>query len=301
MSKDYIITSSPHIRDNASTDKIMRNVVIALLPALIASLVIFKLGALSVILTSVISCVAFEFLYAKLMKKQDTVGDLSAVVTGILLAFCLPAGFPVWMTIMGAFIAIVIVKQLFGGLGSNFANPAIVARIVLMLSFPSAMTNFPPALDAVAGATPLMGGEAPSYLNMFLGNMSGSLGEVSKLLLLIGGIYLVARQIITVTIPLSYMATVVVIALITGNNPVYHLLTGGIILGAIFMATDYVTSPTTEKGKLIYGIGCGLITMLIRISGAPEGVSYAILLMNVLTPLIDSVTQTKPLGGVANE
>lgn len=300
MSNEKIITSSPHIHAEVGTQSIMRDVIIALLPAAIAAVIFYKMDALSVILVSVISCVLFEFLYKKLRKEESTIGDLSAVVTGLLLAFCLPPGFTFWKTVIGAFVAIVVVKQLFGGLGCNFANPAIVGRIVLMLSFPAAMITFKPALDATSGATPLSGGEIPSMLNMFLGNMSGSLGEVSKIALLIGGIYLVARKVITITIPVSFMATVAVIGTIAGDGPLFHLMTGGVILGAIFMATDYVTSPTTEKGKLIYGIACGVLTMIIRLTGTPEGVSYAILFMNIMTPLIDSATRTKPFGGATS-
>lgn len=297
-----IVSSSPHIRRRRSTKNVMLDVLIALTPAIIMSVVYFHVGAVVVLLTSVLSCVAMEFIYLKLVKKPNTANDLSAAVTGVLLAFSLPPTIPFWMVIIGSFVSVIVVKQFFGGLGRNFANPAIVGRIALMLSFGASMSRYPNAIDGVGGATPLAGGFEPTYLEMFLGLMPGSIGEVCKVALLLGGAYLVIRKVITLTIPVSFIAAVAVFALIFGENPLYHLLTGGALLAAIFMATDYVTSPTNESGKAIYGVLCGFITILIRVYGSyPEGASFAILLMNILTPYIDRATRTKPLGGVVNE
>ncbi len=299
-----IVQASPHIRGPKSTSSVMRDVIIALVPAIIASSIIFGLQALLLICVCIISSVLFEFLYRKITKQDNTIGDLSAVVTGILLAFNLPVTLPIWMAVIGCFVAIVIVKQLFGGIGQNFANPAIMGRIVLLASFATPMTSWVlPSVEGgkislVAGATPLAdGAQIPSYLDMFLGLRGGCLGETCVLALLIGGIYLVARKIITPTAPLAFFATVVVFSLFTNQDPIMQLMSGGVMLGAIFMATDYTTTPTTELGKLIFGIGCGFITMMIRGYGAyPEGVSFAILLMNILTPHIDNLTRTVPFG-----
>jgi electron transport complex protein RnfD len=237
-----------------------------------------------------------------------TIGDLSAAVTGVLLAFNLPVTMPLWMAAIGCFVAIVIVKQLFGGLGRNFANPAIVGRIVLLVSFTGQMTTWAtPALlgsDAVTGATPLAlaaassaGQTLPSYLDLFLGAVGGSLGETCKLTLLLGGVYLVVRKVITVTTPLVFIAATALFSGILGADPLYQVLSGGLILGAIFMATDYVTTPTTEVGKVIFGVGCGLITVIIRLyAGYPEGVSFAILLMNIVTPHIDRLCSHRAFG-----
>ena len=232
-------------------------------------------------------------------------------MTGILLAFNLPSTFPVWMAVVGSVAAIMVVKGLFGGIGQNFANPAITGRVILLISFAGPMTSFlvPQKIiggyELVSGATPLAlnaAGEVvsiPSYLDMFLGLRGGSLGETCILALLVGGIFLIVRGVISPIIPVSYLATVAVFALLVGEDPIFHLLAGGVVLGAFFMATDYVTSPVTDKGKLIFGIGCGLITMLIRVFGSyPEGTSFAILLMNILTPHIDNLTKSKPFGGV---
>lgn len=310
--RKLIISSSPHILDNVNTSRIMLDVIIALAPAFIMSGIIFGPRAIILTIVCVIACVAFEAGYNKLLKRENTVSDLSAVVTGVLLSYNLPASLPYWMAVVGCFFAIVIVKQLFGGIGQNFVNPAITARIFLMVSFATPMSTWPltrqslGVTDAVTGATPLgimnMGGDPatlPSNMDMFLGFIGGSLGETSAVALLIGGIYLIARKIIEPAIPVAFIGTVFVIALIAGQDPIFHICAGGVMLGAIFMATDYTTSPLTTKGKIIFGIGCGLITMIIRLFGSyPEGVSYSILLMNILTPHIDNLTRKKIYGGV---
>lgn len=310
MEQKLIVNASPHVRDRASTSSIMGTVILALMPNLVATVYLFGLCALLLTAVCVVSCVVFEYLYCILMKKESTVGDLSAVVTGLLLAFNLPSTLPLWMAMVGCLAAIVVVKQLFGGIGKNFANPAIVGRIILLVSFGTAMTTWvvPQVnglqVDQVAGATPLAilnggEGEMPSLLELFLGVRGGSMGETCALALLIGGIFLIARRVITPTIPLAFLGTMVIMSWITGQDPLIHLLSGGAILGAFFMATDYVTSPMTETGKLIFGIGCGLITMMIRVYGSyPEGVSFAILLMNIVTPHINNLTRHKVFGGV---
>ena len=301
-----IVTSSPHVKSSTTTSTIMRDVIIALIPALIASNIIFGLRAGLVTAVCVASCVGFEYLSRRIMNKKNTISDLSAVVTGIILAFNLPSTMPLWMCVIGSFVAIVIVKQLFGGIGQNFANPAITARIVLLVSFGTQMTNWAATkiaavADAVSGATPMAqiaAGETPNLLNMFLGTTGGSLGETSALALLIGGIYLVYRKVINPIIPVAFIGTVFVFTAVLGVNPLAQILGGGLFLGAIFMATDYSTSPVTNMGKLIFGIGCGFITVLIRVFGSyPEGVSFAILLMNILVPYIDKATRLKALGG----
>lgn len=304
------ITSSPHLRSAYSTSSIMRDVIIALCPALIASIIIFGINSLIVVAVCVAACVLFEYLYCKLLNIPQTIGDLSAVITGILLAFNLPVTIPLWMAVIGCFAAVVIIKALFGGIGKNFANPAIVGRIVLFISFATPMTNWLVPVnsttpDVITGATPLgilaeggVDAVFPTYLEMFLGNIGGSLGETSALALIIGGIYLLMRKVITVTIPLAFIGTVFIFSFILGQDPIFHILAGGVMLGAIFMATDYTTSPTTESGKLIFGIGCGVLTVLIRVFGAyPEGVSFAILLMNIVCPHINNLTMTKAFGG----
>ena len=292
------VSANPHVRDNSSTTAIMRDVIIALVPALIAAIVIFGVQALLVTLVCVVAAVLAEFIWEKAMKLPVTIGDLSAVVTGVLLAYCLPSTIPLWMAALGSVIAIIVVKQLFGGIGCNFANPAATARIVLFLSFSSQMASF--TYDGVTGATPLPGivkGEGADLLTLFLGTHGGSLGEVCGLALIIGGIYLLVRKVISWHIPVAYLVTVAVFALLAGQNPMEHLLSGGLLLGAIFMATDYSTSPMTKPGKLIYGVILGLLTMAIRLWGSyPDGVSFAILLGNILTPHIDKLTRHTPLG-----
>ena len=305
---NLIVSSAPHVNNPVDTRSIMRDVVIALCPALLVSIYVF--GARALIMTAVCAaaCVIFEGGTRKLLNRPQTIGDWSAVVTGVILAFNLPVTLPIWMAIIGCFVAIVVVKQLFGGLGENFANPAIVGRIVLFIGFATPMTNWAVtsrmssvirenAADAVTGATPLgllaSGKPVPSNLDMFLGTINGSMGEISAIALLIGGCYLLWRKVITWEIPVAFLGSMVVMAVLMHQDPIFHIFAGGAMLGSIFMATDYVTSPITSKGKIIFGIGCGILTMLIRVFGSyPEGVSFAILLMNILTPHIDRWTRT---------
>ena len=303
MANKLIVTAAPHITSPDSTQKIMQRVCIALVPTLIASVFIFGINSLILTAVTVAACVFFEWAYCKLMGREIPVADFSAVVTGMLLAFNLPATLPWWMAIVGAFIAIVIVKQLFGGLGYNFANPAIVARIALAVGFASRMANYPkPAngIDALASATPLaVSGQlgAGQYVTLLLGNHGGVLGETCAITILLGGIYLIVTKVISPMIPVTYLATVAVLSVCFGLDPIVQLLSGGLMLGAFFMATDYVTSPTTDKGKLIFGIGLGVITCAIRFLGTMnEGVSFAILLMNLLVPYIDVLTRQDKLG-----
>jgi len=316
--KLFNVSQSPHLKINASISKIMIDVIIALVPALIVSIYIFGVGALRVTLVAITSAVIFEYLIQRyLLKVQTTINDFSAVVTGMLLAFNLPSNIPSWMIVIGSLVAIGIAKMSFGGLGNNPFNPALVGRVFLLISFPVEMTIWPKPVitrmnltDAVTGATPLaivkegiqngvayidITKQIPSYWDMFLGTIGGCIGEVSAAALILGFIYLIHRKVITWHIPVSMIGT---IALLTGilcflnptkyPDPMFHLLTGGIMLGAIFMATDMVTSPMTYKGMVIFGIGIGLITVLIRVYGAyPEGVSFAILIMNAFVPLIN--------------
>lgn len=298
--KNLSVSSSPHIRASQSTASIMRDVCIALLPALIASVYFFGFRALTVVLVSVAACVFFEWGYRKLMKLDCTIGDGSAVVTGILLAFVCPVTMPYWAIIVGDFIAIIVTKQLFGGIGKNFANPALVGRIVLFLSFSKTMTAwvFP---DAVSSATPLAqlaAGQKPELLTLLLGNHGGCIGETCALALLLGGAYLLIRGVITWQTPVCFVGTVFVLSLVLGQDALRQVLSGGLLLGAFFMATDYVTAPQTYWGRALFGIGAGLLTCLIRFYGSyAEGVSFAILFMNILTPYLSRWTQSKPLGG----
>ncbi|MDE6785051.1 MAG: RnfABCDGE type electron transport complex subunit D [Ruminococcus sp.] len=307
--KRLIVSPSPHDENNIKTSSIMINVCIALVPALIAACIIFGLRSLLITAVCIASCVIFEYLCRRLMKRDNTIGDMSAVVTGFILALNLPVTVPLWIPVIGSFAAIVIVKQLFGGLGQNFANPAATARIILMLSFPSinkwVVPFFYKQADAVTAATPLALGEndiLPSYLDMFLGNIGGSLGETCSLALLIGGLYLAARKIISLAAPLSFIGSLALLSLISGNDPIYQILAGGVFLGAFFMATDYATTPISTKGKIVFGIGCGVITFVIRqFCSLPEGVSFSILLMNVLTPYIEQLTRSKAFGAAKPE
>jgi len=303
MANKLIVSAAPHITSSDSTSKIMQRVCLALVPTLIASVVIFGFSSLILTAVTVAACVIFEYAYCKLMGREVTINDFSAVVTGILLAFNMPSGMPVWMAVVGAFVAIVVVKQLFGGLGFNFANPAIVGRIALALGYTSAMTTyvFPNnGIDALSSATPLgvvseLG--ASNYVTLLLGNHGGVLGETCAITILAGGIYLIVTKVISPMIPVSYLATVAVLSFCFGLDPIVQLLSGGLMLGAFFMATDYVTSPTTEKGKLVFGIGLGVITCAIRFFGTMnEGVSFAILLMNLTVPYIDVLTRQDKLG-----
>ena len=309
------VSSSPHIVSNTDTTRIMLMVLIALAPSFVMSIYVFGPRVIALTLVCLVSCMFFEWAYNKLMKKPQTVGDLSAAVTGVLIAFNVPSGLPYWIAIVGCFVAIIIVKQLYGGIGKNVVNPAITARIVLFIAFATEMTTWPvpfTGADAQTGATPLGilaegGGELPSNMDMFMGYIGGSMGEVSALMLLIGGLFLIWRKIISPIIPACFIGTVFVFALIyyaaTGDGnalqmAVFHVLAGGVMLGAFFMATDYVTTPILPMGKVIFGIGCGVITMLIRLYGQyPEGVSFSILLMNIVTPLIDNFCQKRMYGG----
>ena len=303
---NFIVSVSPHIRAKDSTMTLMRDVLIALCPALIASVVIFGLRALLVSVVCVAASMFFEWAYEKICKRKCTVGDLSAAVTGLLLALNLPVGIPLWQAIFGCFVAVVVVKQLFGGIGHNFANPAITGRIVMLIAFSGTMTTWaaPNFVDAVSGATPLAAlkaGELVSVTDLLLGTTGGSMGETCAIALLLGGVYLIARKVISWHTPVAFIATVFVLSLVKGGASfaLCEILAGGLFLGAFFMATDYVTTPSTKSGQVIFGIGCGLITCLIRFFGNyPEGVSFSILLLNVLTPYINKWTASKPLGGV---
>ena len=311
--RKLIVSSSPHIRTPRGTQQIMLDVIIALMPALVAAVIFFGIKPLIVTAVSVVSCVVFEIGYRKLLKKNASYMDLSAVVTGILLAYCLPYTFPWWAVIIGAFFSIVLVKQLFGGIGKNIWNPALAGRAFLLVSYAVLMTTWTDKADAATFATPLAslhaGNLAPdSLLNMFIGNIGGSFGEVSALALLLGGAWLVYRKVISLRIPVAYIGTVAVLTLIfsRGNNHILwmlqNLLSGGLLLGAIFMATDYCTSPVTPNGQLIFGVGCGLLTVLIRYFGSyPEGVSFAILIMNCCTWLIDQHTAPRRFGVVKSK
>jgi len=313
------VSSSPHIRSAVDTRRIMLDVIIALLPALCVAVYVFGLRALLLVLISVASCVFFEWGYRKLLKKHSTVGDLSAVITGMLLAYCMPAAAPYWLPVIGAFFAIVVVKQLYGGIGKNFLNPALAGRAFIMASYPVLMTTWMAprsyaslwniAADAVTGATPMANlhrGLLPEQglLDMFLGTVGGSLGEVSAAALILGGAYLVLRKIISLRIPGAYLLTVAALTFLfpkAGAPRVEwmlgNLLGGGLMLGAIFMATDYATSPVTPKGQWIFGAGCGALTVFIRYFGSyNEGVSYAILIMNILVWMIDKLTLPRRFG-----
>ena len=297
-----IVAASPHVTTKNSTAVIMRDVLIALLPAVIAGCVVFGLRALLVVAVTTAACVFFEWGFEKLCHKPSTISDLSAAVTGVLLAMNLPVSIPLWQAVFGALVAMVAVKGLFGGIGKNFANPAITARIVMFLAFSKTMTAwvFP---DAVSSATPLAmmaNGESVDYLTLLLGNHGGCLGETSALALLIGFAYLLIRGVISWHTPVCFVGTVFVMSLILGQDAVGQILSGGLMLGAIFMATDYSTTPSTNLGRVLFGIGAGLLTVLIRFYGAyAEGVSFAILFMNILTPYLSKWTETKPFGGVA--
>lgn len=300
--RKLISSVSPHVHSPLTTQKIMLDVVIALLPAGVAAVTIFGWRAMLVIGVCVAVCVFSEWGFEKLCKKENTISDLSAVVTGLLLAYNLPVSIPLWQAALGSIVAIVVVKQLFGGIGQNFANPAITARIIMMTAFSGTMTSwvFP---DGVSSATPLAlitKGDMkslPTYLQMFLGYRGGCLGETCTLALLMGGIYLLARRVISWHTPVAFIGTVALMSLICGKDIPYQLMAGGLMLGAFFMATDYSSTPPTKWGKIIFGIGCGLITILIRFWGNfPEGVSFSILLMNILTPYITKLTRPRPFG-----
>ena len=308
--RKLLVSAGPHIRSSVSTTSVMGDVLIALLPAVVASVLVFGTRALLLEVVCVGASILFEYLFRRITKRTNTISDLSAAVTGLLLAMNLPAGFPIWMAIVGCFVAIVIVKQLFGGIGCNFANPAITGRIFLLIAFAGQMTTWPTAnsyingIDAVSGATPLAlikeGAVEglPAVKNLLFGIRGGCLGETCAIALIIGFIYLVVRGVITPTIPVVYVATIALMSVVLGYDPIYMILTGGVLLGGIFMLTDYSTSPSTELGKVIFALGAGIITMLIRNSsgGYPEGVSFAILLMNIICPHIDKLGHKKPFG-----
>ena len=307
---NMIVSVNPHVYAKDTTQTIMRDVLIALFPAVIASIVFFGVQALLVEVVCVAVAVLCEWAFEKITGRPVTILDCSAAVTGLILALNLPVNIPLWQAVFGSFVAIVVVKQLFGGIGQNFANPAITARVIMLVAFSGAMTTWAPAafsnapVDAATAATPLAilsgaEGELPTLLQMFLGARGGSLGETSCLALLLGFAYLLYRQVITWHTPVAFIGTVLVCTALLGRQPLYQVMAGGLFLGAIFMATDYTTSPPTPKGRLIFGLGCGLITVLIRVWGNfPEGVSFSILLMNILNPYICEWTKTKPFGGV---
>jgi electron transport complex protein RnfD len=326
------ISPSPHDHGNESVSKLMVAVIIALVPAFISSVYFFGMGTIIITATAIVSCVLFEFLIQLfLMKEKPSISDGSAMVTGILLAFCLPTNLPVWLVILGSFVAIAVGKMSFGGIGNNPFNPALVGRVFLFVSFPVQLTSWPEPgvnhfayLDASTGATPLSimkegmkNGESmreilpdiPFLQDLFIGHMEGSAGEISAAALLIGLVYLLIRKIITWHIPVSILLTVTVFTgilwlrdPILNPSPLFHLLSGGLMLGAIFMATDYVTSPMIVKGMWIYGIGIGIITVVIRIFGAyPEGVQFAILIMNAFTPLINKYVKPRRYGEVITD
>ena len=325
MGNKLIVSSSPNVRTNKDTSYIMKQVVIALLPATLAALFFFRLSALNVIFFCVTGSVGAEFLCQKISKQESTIGDFSAVVTGLLLAFNVPASLPWWMCLLGAAFAIIVVKMVFGGIGNNFVNPALAARAFLLASFPVAMTLWTRTgvnwvssgnIDAYTTATPLsflnagsngvssLADSGISISNMLIGNIGGCIGETSAVLIILGGLYLMYKGIINYVIPTFYICTVAILMFILGGFNftfvIYELLAGGLMLGAFFMLTDYTTSPMTKKGQIIYAVLAGLITTVIRLYGGyPEGVSYSILLVNIMTPLIDKYTKTKVFGEVS--
>lgn len=303
----YTVSSSPHIRSKDSISNIMRDVLIALLPATAAGIYFFKTRALLIILVSIASCVGAEALWQKITKRKITIGDYSAAVTGLLLALNMLPSVPLWIPIIGGAFAIIIVKQFFGGLGQNFMNPALAARAFLQISYPVQMNTW--MVDGVSSATTLGilkegGGALPSIWNLFIGNVGGTIGETSAAALLIGGLYLICKRVISWRTPVFYIGTAFILSWIFGRNgfftgnPMVEILAGGLMLGAIFMATDYSTSPVTPLGQIVMGIGCALLTTVIRVYGAyPEGVSYSILIMNLFVPIIDQLTTPKVFGG----
>ncbi len=307
MSEKLHISSSPHIHTSTTVQLIMLDVIIALLPAAFAGIYYFGLKALIIILTSIISCVLCEFLFNIIVKKEQSIGDLSAIVTGLLLGMSVSAAIPIWQVVVGSVFAIIIVKCFFGGMGCNVVNPAIAARVFMLLAFGGSMAKvaIPAVVDAASGATPLVQiaeGNVPKLMDLFLGRCGGAIGETCSLALLIGGIYLVIKRVITVHIPLAYIGTVFVMSyFITGMN-IYtataYILSGSLFIGAIFMATDYVTSPATPMGKIVFGVIAGVFTVFIRFwSVYPESVSFAILLVNILNPYIDIWTARRVFGG----
>jgi len=305
MENKLLLSSSPHLHCNNSTTKIMLDVIIALLPATVAGIIIFGINALLVILVTVAAAVLSEYVFNLILKKKQTITDLSAVVTGLLLALNLPANTPLWQGAVGSVFAIIIVKCIFGGIGQNVVNPAITARVFMLIAFKNMAKAAFPVVDAMSGATPLAqfkdDGTMQPLKNLFLGNIGGAIGETCALALLIGGAYLLIRRVITWQIPVAYIGTVFLfVFFLEGfdfNIALFQILSGGLFIGAFFMATDYVTSPSTPLGKLIFGLGAGLLTVIIRYYGGyPEGVSFAILLMNILNPYIEAWTPRKLFG-----
>lgn len=305
MERLLVVTSTPHIKDGTTTRRIMLDVLIALTPAYLVAMVYFGPRTLLCVAASVLSCLFFEWGSQKIFKRKCTVSDLSAAVTGVLLAFNLPVSAPLWIFPIGAFFAIAITKQLFGGIGQNFANPAITARIVIMLSFAGLISSYPQpfdwtgkAADGITSATPLASETLPSCNKLLLGLHGGALGETCVIALVLGGIYLCIRRVISPLVPVIFMGSATIFCWAFGAEPITSLLTGGLVLGAIFMATDYATTPVTVLGRIIFALGCGFLTALIRCFGSyPEGVSFAILLMNICTPIIDRFTRPKVFGG----
>lgn len=312
MVEKLTVSSSPHVWSENSTSNIMLDVVIALLPATVGAVYFFRLNAAMLIALAIITAVLTEMVIQKIRKQPITIGDYSAVVTGLLLVLNIPASAPWWIPVVGSIFAIAVVKQLFGGLGQNFMNPALAARIMLMLSWTDQMTQWvKPGADAVSGATPLsfvkgltsVPSKAPDLYDVIVGNIAGSMGETSAILLILGGLYLIYRGVISPKVPAIFIGTVAVITLIAGgfdvNFMLYHIFAGGLMIGAIFMATDYSSSPVTAKGKVFFALGCGIIASMIRLYGAyPEGVGFSILLMNVAAPLIEKYTAPRVFGEV---
>ena len=317
MEHKFVVSSSPHIHRKETVSTIMLDVIIALIPATVVGIYYFGIRAALVIATAVISSVLAEYIYQRMMKKEQTIGDFSAVVTGLLLGLNMPSTVPLWMVFVGSIFAIILVKQLYGGIGKNFLNPALCARCFMIAAWAGAMTLYAePFLgpDTISQATPLSvlkgvsQGVLPNVKAAFLGNIPGCIGETSSFALIIGGVYLIIKRVISWRIPVVYLGTFALMCVLFGNNifdintfnfVLLELFCGGIMLGAIFMATDYTTTPTTKSGQIIFAIGCGLLTFVIRrFGGYPEGTSFAILLMNLLTPLIDRYTIPKCFGEV---
>lgn len=319
MDVNLIASSSPHIKSKMTTSRIMLDVIIALTPAALMGVIFFGWRAILNICLSILACVAAEYLWNRGMKKPCSLKDNSAIVTGLLLAMTVSPMTPAWMLVIGGFFAIIIVKQMFGGIGMNFLNPALAARAMMMASWPAQMTAWlapawmsPAATDAVSGATPLgiqkmiirgmegiTAGDLPSLKDLLLGNVYGSIGETCALALILGGVYLIVRKVISWEIPVAYIAAAALMSLALGCDPAFNVLSGGLLLGAIFMATDYTTSPMTRIGRVIYAVCAGLLTVVIRVFGGyPEGTSYAILLMNLIVPLLDKALVPKSFGTV---
>ena len=312
--QNFIISSSPHLHSKTTVTTIMADVLIALIPAVVASIYYFGIGRLYIILVAIASCMLSELIFEIITKRNKTLHDLSAVVTGVLLALNMPPEIPLWMVMVGSAFSIIVVKQIFGGIGKNFMNPALAGRCFMLIAWTGAMTTFsaPHTIDAVSSATPLgimksgSGDNLPSMLDVFLGNISGCIGETSAAALILGFLYLLIKKVVSVKIPLAYILSFAVLTFLFGNNTtgmaqweftIYQILTGGLLLGAFFMATDYTTTPSTPKGMIIFGICCGVLTFLIRrFGGYPEGVSFSIILMNIASPIIEEHTIPKSFG-----